>query len=152
MSKIDGVAVGTVKVVSRDGEVQVAYRGVPGLNHSRLAPVATMLAGKGNGSWMMPEVGDEALIAFRNGNAEEPYIIGFLWNGEDQPPEHDAPKRLIRSKSGHSILLDDTSGSEKVVVRSKSGLTVTLDDAQSMIQLEGGGRRMVLQSGKVEFS
>ena len=152
MSKVDGVALGTVKSVNRDGEVQVAYRGLPGLNQSRFAPVATMLAGKDKGSWMMPEVGDEALIAFRNGNAEEPYIIGFLWNGQDRPPEQDVPRRLIRSKSGHSILLDDTAGSEKVVVQSKSGLTVTLDDAQSMIQLEGGGRRMVMRSGKVEFS
>jgi uncharacterized protein involved in type VI secretion and phage assembly len=153
MSKVEGVALGTVKAVNGDGEIQVTYRGLPGLNESRSAPVATMMAGASRGCWMMPEIGDEALVAFRNGNVHEPYVIGFLWNGEDQPPDSDAHRRIIRTRKGHAIALDDTDQAEKLEVRSSSGLTFTLDDTpgQEQIRIEGGGRRIVMAQGKVEF-
>jgi uncharacterized protein involved in type VI secretion and phage assembly len=34
----------------------------------------------------MPEIGDEALVAFEHGDPERPYIIGALWNGVDSAP------------------------------------------------------------------
>ena len=59
---------------------------------SAWAPVAAPLAGKKRGAFFMPELGDEVLVAFEHGDFDHPFIIGFLWNGVDTPPETDLQK------------------------------------------------------------
>src|SRR5690242_883455 len=44
------------------------------------ARLATMMGGDNRGSWFVPEVGDEVLVAFDGGNPNRPYVIGALWN------------------------------------------------------------------------
>ena len=34
---------------------------------------------------MLPEVGDEVLVAFGQGELEQPFVLGGLYNGKDQP-------------------------------------------------------------------
>ena len=51
------------------------------------APIASLLSGKSRGARFMPEVDDEALVAFDHGEFEHPYVIGFLWNGVDKAPD-----------------------------------------------------------------
>ncbi len=38
------------------------------------------------GTFQVPEVGDEVLIGFQQGNPDLPVVIGTLWNGSDPPP------------------------------------------------------------------
>ena len=64
----------------------------------------------------LPEVDDEVLVGFEHGDIHRPYVIGALWNGKDQPPlqvseavgDGKVNKRVIKSRSGHTITLDDT--------------------------------------------
>lgn len=35
---------------------------------------------------VVPEVGDEVLVGFLNGDPDRPVILGSLWNGSDPPP------------------------------------------------------------------
>ena len=71
------------------------------------------MAGPSRGQFYSPEVGDEALVAFEHGDFDHPFVVGFLWNGVDQPPESDRKKRVIVSVSGHRITLDDSPGGER---------------------------------------
>ena len=43
-----------------------------------------MMAGRNRGTWFVPEVGDEVLVAFEHGDVKEPYVIGALW--KTRPP------------------------------------------------------------------
>jgi len=54
--------------------------------HSYWARVATLMAGKKRGTFIIPEVDDEVLVAFEHGQIDRPVVIGMLWNSEDQPP------------------------------------------------------------------
>ncbi|MFQ5812408.1 MAG: phage baseplate assembly protein V [Anaerolineae bacterium] len=176
MSRIEGVVVGVVRSLDdpqNEGRIQVDFPWLPGKNRSFWAPVATLMAGGNRGAWFMPEPQDEVLVAFDHGDVNHPYIIGFLWNGQDKPPETDPNIRMLKTKKGHTIILDDKddeekieirsqSGhqfllndkSEKIEIRSKGGLHVLLDDASGggKIELKGGQRSMVMSRGKVEFS
>lgn len=110
MSQINGVV--TAKVLKVDdengeGRVQINLPRLGGNNKSKPAPVATLMAGSGRGSWFMPEEGDEVLVAFDHGDVNHPYIVGYLWNGEQTPPETNRRKRLIRSVNGHMITFFD---------------------------------------------
>jgi uncharacterized protein involved in type VI secretion and phage assembly len=155
MAKIQGVVTGKVKSVKdpdKQGRVQVTLNYLGGQNDSTWAPVATLMSGGKRGSWFMPEVGDEVLVAFNQDNVEHPYVIGFLWNGEEAPPESDYQIRTMITPGGHSLRFEDADGSKKVIVKSSSDQTITLDDSQSSITLEGGGRKIKMSDGLVEIS
>ena len=55
--------------------------------HSYWARMATLMAGPKRGTFIIPEVDDEVLVAFEHGQLDRPVVIGMLWNREDQPPE-----------------------------------------------------------------
>lgn len=131
MSVINGVVIGIVTNV-RKGEAKVKF---PWLHQrdeeereSNWARIATAMAGNDKGTFLMPEVGDEVLVAFEQGDFNHPYIIGFLWNGKDKPPENDTKKRVIKTKSGHRIELNDNSGQEKIVIESQGGQRIEIND------------------------
>lgn len=154
MANIHGVVTGIV--ANRDdpdgqGRVQVSFPFLGGQNDSYWAPVATMLAGSGTGAWFMPEVGDEVLVAFNQGDVGHPYIVGFLWNGKDSPPDSSAKNRVIKTPGGHTLRFED-GDSKKVILKSSSGQTITLDDSEQSITLEGGGRVLKMSSGLVQIS
>ena len=91
------------------GRVHVKFPYMGGQNESYWAPVATLMSGGGRGSWFMPVIGDEVLVAFNQDDPAHPHILGYLWNGEDRPPETDPNMRVIRSVNGHEIRLYDPS-------------------------------------------
>ncbi len=139
MARIKGVVVGIVVDVNDpngEGRIRVDFPWMGGQNKLYWAPVATMMTGNGRGSWFMPEVGDEALVAFEHEDAEHPFVLGFLWNGKDNPPDTSSHKRLLKSVKGHTILLDDTDGSEKIELTTGGGLKITMDDTSNSITIQ----------------
>jgi uncharacterized protein involved in type VI secretion and phage assembly len=110
MGRMSGVVTGQViSNVDPDGQgrVQVSFPFLGGQNQSYWAPIATLMSGGSRGSWFMPEVGDEVLVAFLQDDVSHPYIIGFLWNGQDSPPTTDTHLRTIHSVNGHEVQLYD---------------------------------------------
>jgi phage baseplate assembly protein V len=133
VSSINGVVVGIVTNV-RKGAVKVKF---PWLHEedadekeSNWARVATAMAGNDMGTFLMPEVGDEVLVAFDHGDFNSPYVIGSLWNGKDKPPEDDCKKRVIKTKSG---------------------LKITFDDNTAEIEIDGG-RKISINGQRIEFT
>lgn len=112
------------------------------------APVACPMAGERRGYWYLPEVGDEALVTFLQGDSDHPFIIGFLHNGVDTPPSEGIDKhvRRVRSVAGHVVDLDDRAGQEKVHVRTNGGNVLDLRDSDATIELtSSGGQQLALQ-------
>ena len=83
-------------------------------------------AGPGRGMLFYPEVGDEVMITFEEGDAERPYVVslerrpptpatGFHQHGEINGSEfaQNNIKRLV-TKSGHRITMVDTPGKETI--------------------------------------
>lgn len=126
-SRIYGVVVGIVtdnKDPDKLGRVKVKIPRLSGEDESNWARVISFMAGKEMGGFFLPEVNDEVLVAFEYGDINIPYVIGSLWNGKDSPPlTNDDGKnnfRIIKSRSGHVIRLDDTDGQEKIEIVDKS--------------------------------
>jgi uncharacterized protein involved in type VI secretion and phage assembly len=107
-NKIYGVVPGKVASLPDDlGRVKVRLDFLGGENETYWAPVGVQMSGKDRGSWIMPVVGDDVIVAFEQGNADKPYIVGCMWNGEEKPPSSDPQVRLIRSVNGHEIEIYD---------------------------------------------
>lgn len=96
------------------------------------ARVCTLFAGENRGAFWMPDVGDEVLVAFVMGDSRAPIVLGGLWNGASPAPETlDGQNNLkvVRSRNGNRIVLDDSSGQEKVIFETPGGNRITLSDA-----------------------
>jgi uncharacterized protein involved in type VI secretion and phage assembly len=138
VKRVYGVAAGIVtnnKDPDKLGQVKVRFPWLSDKNESNWVRIATLMSGKQMGSFFLPEVGDEVLVAFENGNINTPYVIGCLWNGKAAPPETNKDGknnfRTIKSRSGHEIRFDDTKQKEKVEIKTKSGHYILLDDTSS---------------------
>ncbi|HEX8146420.1 MAG TPA: phage baseplate assembly protein V [Pyrinomonadaceae bacterium] len=134
--RVYGVVVGVVtnnQDPEKMGRVKLQFPWLNQTDESNWARVATMMAGKDRGTWFLPEVGDEVLVAFEHGDVQFPYVIGSLWNGVDTPPRDNADgknsERVIKSRSGHELIFGDEDGKEKVEIKTKAGHQILLDDA-----------------------
>lgn len=138
-AKIMGVMVGIVTKndSSNDEEKPGAGRvkvKIPllGMEESNWARIASFMAGKERGAFFLPEVGDEVLVIFENGDVNKPYIIGSLWNGKDLPPEVNSDGenniRVIKSRNGHIVQFFDKKDEEKILIKSSKGHLIQVDD------------------------
>jgi hypothetical protein len=91
------------------GRVQVQLPFIDSLDMSPWARVAVPMAGMLHGSYFIPNVGDEVLVAFEHGDVNVPYIIGSLWNAMAPPPlQSPVPQiRAIRTLVGNQIVFTE---------------------------------------------
>ncbi len=94
----------------RRNRVQVrllAFDGVDGQDAPLWARVVCPFAGADRGAFLMPDVDDEVLVVFVQGDVRHPLVLGGLWNGSSASPadlgdEGNRFKR-IRSKNGQKV-------------------------------------------------
>ncbi len=144
-NRIYGVVVGVVtnnQDPDKMGRVKVKFPWLSDSDESYWARLATPMAGKDRGIYFLPEVDDEVLVAFEHGDVRFPYVLGALWNGQDQdkPPEQNSDGknniRMIKSRSGHIIRLNDEEGKETIEIIDKSGKnSIAIDTTNNAIAI-----------------
>ncbi|QYS87586.1 type IV secretion protein Rhs [Flavobacterium oreochromis] len=84
-------------------------------------------SGAGKGFHFIPEIGEEVLVGFENGNAEKPFVLGTHYNGSETSGYHTPgnDQKVIHTRSGTKIILNDAQGS--VFIEDPSGNTWTMD-------------------------
>jgi type VI secretion system secreted protein VgrG len=96
-------------------------------------------AGKRWGSIFIPRIGQEVLVAFQEGDPDQPVIVGSLFNAQGMPPyplpEEKTKTVLFKSNSskgggGHNeIRFEDSAGDEQIYVHGEKDLDVRIKDA-----------------------
>ena len=130
--------------------VKVKFPWLSDKHASDWARLVTPGGGQQRGMQFLPEVNDEVLVGFEQGNINFPYVLGGLWNGKDAPPIKSTDskvldggkvnQRIIRSRSGHMITLDDSDNAPYIEIVDKTGKnTIKLDskDNKLTIHVEG---------------
>lgn len=150
-SRIYGVVVGII-TNNQDpdelGRVKVKIPRISGEDESNWARVVSFMSGDDRGAFFLPDVDDEVLVAFEYGDINMPYVIGSLWNGKDLPPETNSDGknniRVIKSRSGHVIRLDDTDDEGKIEI---------VDNKENMIIIDTKDEKISIKSNKdIEIS
>lgn len=175
-SRIYGLVVGLVtnnKDPDKLGRVKVKFPWLSDEVESWWARIAQPMGGAQRGQWWIPEIDDEVLIGFEQGDVRFPYVVGSLYNGEDTPPQvdditstfagteyehgpHDCSGRdfnedgkndlrFIRSRAGHLLILDDKSGDERITLCDKTG--------KHRLEIHTADKRVVITSedGDIEL-
>lgn len=138
---VQGVVTGLVTNLNDPenlGRVKVKY-GWLGEIESDWTRIASPMGGAGRGFFYLPEINDEVLLAFQQGHIHHPYIIGVLWNSKDKPPKPNSEvtsggvvnQRILKSRSGHVIILDDTDGAEQIKICDKTGKNQIVIDSKT---------------------
>lgn len=122
------------------------------------ARIATLMAGKERGTYFVPQVDDEVLVAFEHGELNRPMIIGCLWNVEDKPPEKMDGEgkndiRSIHSRSGHKIILNDSDDEPSITVVDKTGNnSIFIDSANNAMEIKVEGSLTINVGGDISIS
>lgn len=144
---------------SRD-RVQVrlyAFDDVDGQDAPLWARVVCPFAGADRGAFFMPDVDDEVLVVFVQGDPRHPLVVGGLWNGANAAPASLSggtnQYKRIRSKNGVVVTLDDQQGQEKLVLETPAGQKLTLSDGPGKVRIEdSNGNSVVLESSGVTIT
>ena len=134
---IHGVAVGIV-TDNEDpkglGRVKLRFPWRDADDESHWARIAAGMAGNEYGTYFLPEIDDEVLVAFENGDIHTPFVIGSLWNGTQKPPQTNSDGqndiRELRSRSDHVIAFDDADDGS-ITIRTSGGNEIVIDDSGS---------------------
>jgi type VI secretion system secreted protein VgrG len=155
------------------GRIQVQYYWQDDGN-AYWARMVTPHAGSDRGFMFMPEVGDEVVVGFEDGDLERAVVLGCLWNGVDQAPrqgfwnkaedvstnsdlqENDI-KRIV-TKSGHRLQFVDKQGKESIALATPKYLKLSMiektdETGRSMITLhsENGDIFLSAPNGRIHF-
>jgi uncharacterized protein involved in type VI secretion and phage assembly len=157
--RVYGVVVGIVtnnQDPDRLGRVKVKFPWLGDDDESAWARIASPMAGKNRGVFLLPEVDDEVLVVFEHGDMRFPYVLGALWNGSDAPPETNADGknavRVIRSRSGHVIRLTDADGGEKIEIIDKTGDNrVVIESASNTITVSAPNGTIKLAAQQIDI-
>ena len=124
------------------GMVKVAFNGMTGTVTSAWARVISFGGGNKRGSVFLPEIGDEVLVGFENGDTRRPVVLGALFNGKDAVAAGTdvvdsggkVAYRRITSRQNNVIELSDGDGPDKQHVK----ITAVSDDQQLRIGADRG--------------
>jgi len=140
------------------GRVKVRYPCLSADNASDWARLVAPGSGPNRGLEFVPEVNDEVLVGFEQGDVHHPYILGGMWNGQDAPPRKSdqivtsgkVQQRIIKSRSGHTITLDDSDDQPSITIVDKTGNNkIHLDSSRNNLEMSVDGDVSIRARGTV---
>jgi uncharacterized protein involved in type VI secretion and phage assembly len=105
------------------GRVKVRYPTLAENVESGWARIVRGASGKERGAVALPEVNDEVIVAFENGDVRRPFVLGALFNGKDTPGAD-----LVKPDSSFAARFPrdlDVATKAAVIVAADKGMTVT---------------------------
>lgn len=152
------------------GRVRLQFPWLDGDYVSPWARVVYPGAGKERGLMLVPEVGDEVLVAFEQGDLSRPFVLGGLYNAIDTPavagmdPRIDSSNgavnlRMLVSRQGHYLSIGDKDGNEGIkMATADDSLAISFNQTKSrarlrssdQIEIKGDGT-IVIEGGNVEI-
>lgn len=153
--------VSDIKDPDGQGRVKVTLPWSPDTGSERYevwARLATLMGGNNCGSWFVPDVNVEVLVVFEGGDPRRPYVIGSLWNGKDAPPQSmdgagNNYQKVIRSRNGVKITLDDTDGRESLTIETPQGQQVVLNDGPGSVTVsDSNGNSLKMEASGITIT
>lgn len=119
------------------------------------ARVVVPFAGADRGAFFIPDVGDEVLVTFLNGDPRYPLVMGGLWNGNAGAPEQlgggSVDRWAIVGKAGTRIaIVEETPAQATISFTTPGGVTGELTDTGGgKIRFEAAGTTITVDSAGV---
>jgi uncharacterized protein involved in type VI secretion and phage assembly len=155
-----GAVVGTVTNTNdehQSGRVKVKFPWLGDSAESHWAPIVSVGAGPGKGLQVIPEVGDQVLVVFELGDVRRPYVLGGVYGPPTELPEpqHTAVLegktniRVLKTRTGHVLRFDDTTGHESITLETHRGSSVVIQEGPTnkIALVDSSGKNSVTIDG-----
>jgi Rhs element Vgr protein len=154
---IQGLQNGVVKKIDQDPDGQTRVQvDVPmfGMDGEGVwARLASGYATNTGGIFFIPEVGDEVILGFLNGNPSFPIILGSLFSTRHAPPfTPDAPNtnKAIVTKNQLKVIMDDVK--KCITIRTPGNHVITLNDDDGTVSIvDSNKNKMTFSSSGMVF-
>jgi len=141
------------------GRVKVKYPWLAGGYESYWAPVVQAGAGPSSGAVYLPEVDDEVLVGFDNGDVSHPYVLGGLYNGVDKPLLGDGlfdngkvKRRGFVSRAGHKLVFFDADGDSGIALITADGkMRVSMKQSGSELHIYGESKVVIESAQEIDL-
>lgn len=138
----------------------LSFDGVGDQDAPLWARVAAPFAGENRGAFLMPDVGDEVLVTFLNGDTRLPIVIGGLWNGSASVPEQlggsgDRVDRwtLVGKEGTRIAIVEESPGNALVSITTPNGTSAELTDSGGgKIELKTAGTTVTIDTQGVTLN
>jgi type VI secretion system secreted protein VgrG len=147
--------------VDKYGRVKVQFfwdrEGQKDLDSSCWVRVAQVWAGQRWGAHFWPRIGQEVVVAFEEGDPDQPLIVGSVYNAENPPP-YDLPDHKTRSglktrstlsgtpQNFNEIRFEDKKGQEEIYVQAERTLNTVVKSCEG--RAVGGSRETTIYHGE----
>ncbi|MCB0912522.1 MAG: VgrG-related protein [Propionibacteriaceae bacterium] len=134
------------------GRVRLRLPAVSTDDETDWARIVAPGGGPDRGIQWLPEINDEVLVGFEQGDPARPCVLGGLWNHDDTPPDAAAAtdsgtaRWSLTSRKGTKVILHDdpTEKVELVVANSTSTLVLSDDEVQVV-----GARKLTIGAQEI---
>ena len=102
--------------------------------------VASPMGGGDKGFYMIPEKGDQVLVAFEQDHPERPFVLmPGMYHGKAKPEYYDSNnyKKALKTKGGHQILMNDEQGQETMALSSPKDVAVAATNGEMNLKAKG---------------
>lgn len=141
------------------GRVKVRFADADSRNeeHEEVwARIAALTAGNDRGTWLLPEINDEVLVAFQGGDGRQYYLIGALWSAGNPPPvsnDHQNATKLLRLRSGMQITLSEKRARDSFSIETTNGQKLGLHDGPDGVEIsDSSGNRVTLDGASIKIN
>jgi Rhs element Vgr protein len=148
LAAVNGLQVGVVTQLENDpdGEdrIMVSLPIVDKDDQGIWARVATLDAGENRGSFFRPEINDEVIVGFINGNPRDAIVLGMMNSSAKPAPitaSDDNNEKGFVTRSEMKFIFDDDKKS--VVLETPAGKKITVDEDAGVIELEDENSNLV---------
>jgi len=141
------------------GRVKIQLPTLSGEYESDWARTVHPGAGKGRGTVFLPDVGDEVLVAFEDGDIGRPYVLGGLWSTPNPPPlgqalfdnGHVKRQGIVSGKNHRLVFLDDDQDSGVAIMTGDGKLRIALKSTGTEIHVFADGKIVIEASQSIEI-
>ena len=140
------------------GRIRVQFLWQKEQDDSLLTPwirIAQPHGGDNKGFYFIPEIDEEVMVSFENGNAEKPYVTGTLYHGKQRPGDtwytDENEVKALRTKNGHTIEIHDKEqgGFIQIYDHEKGNYILTLSTDEQLIRLQSSGNIELLAENDI---
>jgi uncharacterized protein involved in type VI secretion and phage assembly len=135
------------------GRVRVQLPALSNTYETGWAPVLAPGAGPQRGLCFLPEVNDQVVVGFWDGDPQYPFVLGGLWSANDPPPlgadavdNGSVRRRELVSREGHRVVFLDGPHESGITLRTADGaLQLALDARKREVSLRAPSVRITAE-------
>ncbi len=131
--------------------IRATVPAVLGEHPSGWALPAVPFAGDGHGMVLLPEIGSGVWIEFEAGQLDNPIWSGAWWASGERPQPQGDQVRVLVSKAGHQVILDDAANEVKIV-HGDSLITKTITLTASDIVISCGACEIKISNESISLN